>query len=112
MKIVVLVKEVPDTYGDRKLTSRPVSPTVPPPSGCSTRSASVPSRWRCRTPTPGTEVTVVSMAPEESAATIRKGLAMGAASALQVVDPALAGADLGVTAPCWPRPYSGRVSTS
>ena len=38
------------------------------------------------------------MAAEEAAATIRKGLAMGAASALQVVDPALAGADLGVTA--------------
>ena len=47
---------------------------------------------------PGTEVQVVSMASEDAAATVRKGLAMGAASALQVVDPGLAGADLGVTA--------------
>jgi hypothetical protein len=44
MKIVVLVKEVPDTYGDRKLTSRPASPSAPPRSGCSMRSASVRSK--------------------------------------------------------------------
>ncbi|MGO8610145.1 electron transfer flavoprotein subunit beta, partial [Rhizobium johnstonii] len=46
----------------------------------------------------GTEVTVVSMASSAASATVRKGLAMGAASALQVVDDRLAGADLGVTA--------------
>ncbi len=46
----------------------------------------------------GTEVVVVSMAPAESAATVRKGLAMGAHSAVQVADEQLVGADLGLTA--------------
>ena len=100
MKIVVLVKEVPDTYGDRKLNletglaDRAASERVLDEIG--ERALEVALSYADANP--GTEVTVVSMAPEESAATIRKGLAMGAASALQVVDPALAGADLGVTA--------------
>jgi len=41
---------------------------------------------------------VVSMAPAESAATVRKGLAMGAGSAVHVADEGLVGADLGLTA--------------
>ena len=48
--------------------------------------------------TPGTEVVVLSMTPESASATVRKGLAMGAASAMQVVDEGLLGADLGLTA--------------
>ncbi len=100
MKIVVLVKEVPDTYGDRKLNletglaDRAASERVLDEIG--ERALEVALSYADANP--GTEVQVVSMASEESAATIRKGLAMGAASALQVVDPALAGADLGVTA--------------
>ncbi len=46
----------------------------------------------------GTEVIVVSMAPAESAATVRKGLAMGAHSAVHIADEQLVGADLGLTA--------------
>ncbi|MGB4778776.1 electron transfer flavoprotein subunit beta/FixA family protein [Microbacterium sp.] len=100
MKIVVLVKEVPDTYGDRKLNletglaDRAASERVLDEIG--ERALEVALSYADAHP--GTEVIVVSMTPEESAATIRKGLAMGAASALQVVDPALVGADLGVTA--------------
>ena len=100
MKIVVLVKEVPDTYGDRKLdletglADRAASERVLDEIG--ERALEVALSYADANP--GTEVQVVSMAPEEASATIRKGLAMGAASALQVVDPALAGADLGVTA--------------
>ena len=41
---------------------------------------------------------MLSMPPESATATVRKGLAMGAASAVQVVDEALVGADLGLTA--------------
>ena len=47
---------------------------------------------------PDTEIVVVSAGPESAAGTIRKGLAMGAASALQVADEGLLGADLGLTA--------------
>ncbi|MFT3797477.1 electron transfer flavoprotein subunit beta/FixA family protein [Microbacterium sp.] len=100
MKIVVLVKEVPDTYGDRKLNLE---------TGLADRAAgdrvldeigerAIEVALSYADAHPGTEVQVVSMAPEEAAATVRKGLAMGAASALQVLDPALSGADLGVTA--------------
>lgn len=100
MRIVVLVKDVPDTYGDRKLdletglADRGASDRVLDEIG--ERALEVALSYADAHS--GTEVVVVSMAGEEAAATIRKGLAMGAASALQVVDPALAGADLGVTA--------------
>jgi len=100
MRIVVLVKEVPDTYGDRKLSletglaDREASERVLDEIG--ERSLEVALSYADANA--GTEVVVVSMAAEASAATIRKGLAMGAASALQVTDEALAGADLGVTA--------------
>ncbi len=100
MKIVVLVKEVPDTYGDRRLdletglADRGASDRVLDEIG--ERALEVALSYADAHP--GTEVTVVSMASEDAAATVRKGLAMGAASAVQVVDPALSGADLGVTA--------------
>jgi electron transfer flavoprotein beta subunit len=100
MKIIVLVKEVPDTYGDRKLdletglADRGAGEVVLDEIG--ERSLEVALSYADKNP--DTEVVVVSMAPESAAATLRKGLAMGAASAVQVVDEALGGADLGLTA--------------
>ncbi len=100
MKIVVLVKEVPDTYGDRVLNletglaDRAAGDRVLDEIG--ERALEVALSYADAHP--GTEVAVVSMASEAAAATVRKGLAMGAGSALQVVDEALAGADLGLTA--------------
>lgn len=100
MKIVVLVKEVPDTWGDRKLdletglADRGASEAVIDEIG--ERSLEVALSYADANP--GTEVVVLSMAPESAQATVRKGLAMGAASAVQVVDDALRGADLGLTA--------------
>ncbi|HWI32301.1 MAG TPA: electron transfer flavoprotein subunit beta/FixA family protein [Microbacterium sp.] len=100
MKIVVLVKEVPDTYGDRKLSletglaDRAASETVLDEIG--ERALEVALTHADQNP--GTEVIVVSMAPEGSAATVRKGLAMGATSAVHIADEALSGADLGLTA--------------
>jgi len=100
MKIVVLVKEVPDTYGDRLLdletgiADRASSDRVLDEIG--ERALEVALSYADGHP--GTEVTVVSMTPEESTATVRKALAIGAASALQVVDETLRGADLGLTA--------------
>ncbi|MFH8251350.1 electron transfer flavoprotein subunit beta/FixA family protein [Microbacterium sp. B2969] len=100
MKIVVLVKEVPDTYGDRKLSletglaDRAASEAVIDEIG--ERALEVALSYADHNH--GTEVVVLSMAPESATATVRKGLAMGAASAVQVVDPGLLGADLGLTA--------------
>jgi electron transfer flavoprotein beta subunit len=100
MKIVVLVKEVPDTYGDRKLSletglaDRAASESVLDEIG--ERALEVALSYADNNA--GTEVVVLSMTPESAAATVRKGLAMGAASAVQVVDEELLGADMGLTA--------------
>jgi len=100
MKIVVLVKEVPDTYGDRKLdletglAQREASDRVIDEIG--ERALEIALSYADANA--GTEVVVVSMASEAAQASVRKALAMGAASAVQVVDDALVGADLGVTA--------------
>ena len=96
MKIIVLVKEVPDTYGERKLdletglADRAASEAVL--DEISERALEVALSYADKSES--TEVVVLSMAPESAAATIRKGLAMGAASAVHVADPDLAGADL------------------
>jgi len=100
MKIVVLLKEVPDTYGDRKLNletglaDREASERVVDEIG--ERALEVALSYADAHE--GTEVTVLSMAPEGATASVRKGLAMGAASATHVVDEGLIGADLGLTA--------------
>jgi electron transfer flavoprotein beta subunit len=100
MRIVVLVKEVPDTYGDRKLSletgvaDRAAGDTVLDEIG--ERSLEVALAYADAHA--DAEVVVLSMAPESAAATVRKGLAMGAGSAVQVVDESLLGADLGLTA--------------
>lgn len=100
MKIVVLVKEVPDTYGDRKLSletglaDRAASEAVLDEIG--ERALEVALSYADKNA--GTEVVVMSMAPESAQTTVRKGLAMGAASAVQIVDERLAGADTVLTA--------------
>ena len=100
MKIVVLVKEVPDTYGDRELdletglANREASEKVL--DEISERSLEVALKYA--EGNADTEVVVLSAAPESAVSTIRKGLAMGAASAVHVVDEGLLGADLGLTA--------------
>ena len=81
MKIVVLVKEVPDTYGDRKLSletglaDRGASESVLDEIG--ERALEVALSYADKHA--DAEVVVLSMAPAGSAATVRKGLAMGAA---------------------------------
>ncbi len=100
MKIVVLVKEVPDTYGDRKLNletglaERGASDTVIDEIG--ERALEVALSYADKNP--DAEVVVLSMTPAGSAATVRKGLSMGAGSAVHVADEGLVGADLGLTA--------------
>lgn len=100
MRIIVLVKEVPDTYGDRKLNLE---------TGLADRGASeavideigeraLELALKYADANEGTDVGLLSLAPDGATATIRKGLAMGAGSATHIADPALSGADLGLTA--------------
>lgn len=100
MRIIVLVKEVPDTYGDRfldletGLADRAAGERVPDEIGERALEAAIAYAEGH----PETEVVALSMGPESAAATLRKALAAGASSAVHVLDDALLGADLGLTA--------------
>jgi len=100
MKIVVLIKEVPDTWGERRLDLE---------TGLTDRVGGTPvldeideraveAALSFADANAGTEVVVLTMAPASASATVRKALAMGATSAVHVVDDALRGADLALTA--------------
>lgn len=100
MKIVVLVKEVPDTWGDRRidletgLVDRGASEVVVDEISERALELAVATAERI----PGTEVVALSMAPAPSEAALRKTLAIGADSAVQIVDEGLVGADVMLTA--------------
>ncbi len=100
MKIFVLVKEVPDTYGDRVLNLE---------TGLADRGAgdlvldeiterALEVALSHADKNEGTEVVAVAMAPEGSTASVRRALAIGAHSAVHIADERLSGADLGLTA--------------
>ncbi|MHA7985293.1 electron transfer flavoprotein subunit beta/FixA family protein [Rathayibacter sp. CAU 1779] len=99
MRIVVLVKEVPDTYGDRKLdletglADRDANDRVLDEVG--ERATEVAISYA--ESAPGTEVVVLTAGPESAVNSLRKALAMGADRAVHVVDAGLAGADLTLT---------------
>lgn len=100
MKIVVLVKEAPDTYGDRMLNLE---------TGLADREASdrvldeiveraLEVALSYADAHEGTEIIALSMASDAATATMRKALALGADRAVLVADDALLGADLTLTA--------------
>ncbi|MFE6997035.1 electron transfer flavoprotein subunit beta/FixA family protein [Microbacterium sp. NPDC057659] len=99
MKIYVLVKEVPDTYGDRKLD---LETGLADRAGdmvldeITERALEVALAYADKNA--GTEVVALSMSPESATASVRRALAIGAASAVHVVDEELRGADLTLTA--------------
>lgn len=100
MKIAVLLKEVPDTYGERilnletGLADRTASEAVLDEIG--ERALEVALSYADSNQ--GTEITVITMGPETAVATLRKGLSMGATKAVHVADESLLGADLTLTA--------------
>jgi electron transfer flavoprotein beta subunit len=92
MNIVVLIKQVPDTYSERKLNAS---------DGTLDRDASdavldeineraVEAALQLKEAHDG-EVTVVTMGPERATDAIRKALSMGADKAVHLTDDALAG---------------------
>lgn len=99
MKIIVLVKQVPDTWGDRRLDTgtgrldRGASDAIIDEIG----ERAIEVALLHKDANPGTEVVVATMGPSGATDVLRKGLAMGADSAIHIVDDRLAGADLGWT---------------
>jgi electron transfer flavoprotein beta subunit len=97
--IVVLVKQVPDTYSERKLTDG--DHTLDRESADAVldeiNERAVEEALLIKEAQDG-EVTVVSVGPDRAAEAIRKALSMGADKAVHVSDPALHGADVFQTA--------------
>ncbi len=94
MRIVVLVKPVPDTTGQERLgpdlrVDRAASPAVVNANDDYALEAAL----KLREAAGEGSVTLLSMAPENAPDTLRKALAMGADSGVLVTDPALAGSD-------------------
>lgn len=94
MRIVVLIKEVPDTWGERHLDTgtgrvdREGSEGVIDEVGERAIEAALVYKDSAEA-----EVVVMTMGPASAKDSLRKGLAMGADSAVHIVDDALAGSD-------------------
>ncbi|MGH3761616.1 electron transfer flavoprotein subunit beta/FixA family protein [Actinophytocola sp.] len=97
--IVVLVKQVPDTYSERKL--REGDHTLDRDSADAVldeiNERAIEEALQIKEAHDG-EVTVVSVGPDRATDAIRKALSMGADKAIHVVDDALHGADMPQTA--------------
>lgn len=100
MNIVVLVKQVPDTYSERKLNAS---------DGLLDREATdsvldeineraVEAALQLKEANDGSEVTVLTMGPDGATDAIRKALSMGADKAVHLTDDALSGTDFVGTA--------------
>jgi electron transfer flavoprotein beta subunit len=93
MNIVVCVKQVPDTWAEKKLQD---DKTVDRESVDGVMNEldeyAVEEALRIKE-AQGGEVTVLTMGPDKSVETIRKALSMGADKAVHLVDPALHGSD-------------------
>ncbi|MDP9397327.1 MAG: electron transfer flavoprotein subunit beta/FixA family protein [Actinomycetota bacterium] len=94
MNIVVCVKQVPDTWAEKKLT--PEDRTLDREGVDAVLNEldeyAVEEALRLQE-AHGGEVTVLSMGPEQVSETLRKALSMGADKAVHIVDPALHGSD-------------------
>lgn len=100
MKIIVLIKEVPDTWGKRSLdlatglADRGASEAILDES--SERALEVGLSYA--DDHSDVEVVALCVGPESAATSARKALSMSAARVLHVVDEGLHGADVGLTA--------------
>lgn len=100
MKIIVLVKQVPDTEEERRLDAS---------TGLLDRNAdesvadeinerALEVALRHKDANKGSEVVVLTLGPASAVQALRKALSMGADSAVHVVDDRLEGADIATTA--------------
>lgn len=96
MKIAVLIKQVPDTWGERKLdvatgrVDRDASDRVIDEVGERALEVALTVKDGAK----DTEIVAVSMGPQEATDALRKALSMGADSAIHVLDDALIGSDM------------------
>ncbi len=96
MNIVVLVKQVPDTYSERKFDAsgghtldRDATDAVLD----EINERALESALQLKEANEGSEVTVLTMGPDRATDAIRKALSMGADKAVHLSDEALHGTD-------------------
>jgi electron transfer flavoprotein beta subunit len=95
MNIVVLIKQVPDTYSERKLKSSDGSLDRDATDAVldEINERAVEAALQLKEANDGSEVTVLTMGPDRATDAIRKALSMGADKAVHLSDEALAGTD-------------------
>ena len=99
MNIVVLVKQVPDTYSERKLRDDGVLDREATDAVLDEiNERAVEAALQLKEANDGSEVTVLTMGPDRATDAIRKALSMGADKAVHLSDEALAGSDAVATA--------------
>jgi len=100
MKIVVLMKQVPDTWGDRSLdlTTGWVDRTSDTQVIDEINERALEVALSHKDSDKSTEVVVLTMGPADVTDSLRKALAMGCDSAVHVLDDTLAGSDAAATA--------------
>lgn len=100
MKIVVLAKQVPDTWSDRKidLESGMLDRAASEPVPDEVNERALENALQFKDANRDAEVVVVAMGPEDATKTLRKLLSMGADSAVLVSDDSLPGSDMVQTA--------------
>jgi electron transfer flavoprotein beta subunit len=94
VNIVVLVKQVPDTWAERKLqdSDKTLDRASVDVVMNEIDEYAVEEALQIKEASGG-EVTILTMGPERAVETIRKALSMGADKAVHLTDPALAGSD-------------------
>src|SRR5919197_2738555 len=99
MNIVVLMKQVPDTEGDRKLdpSDNTVDRSAVDPVINEIDEFAIEEGLRLKE-AHGGEVTILTVGPERATESIRKALSMGADKAVHVSDDAIHGSDAVATA--------------
>src|ERR1700727_2745463 len=94
MNIVVCMKQVPDTWSERKLRSADSTLDRDAADGVMNELDEYAVEEGLRlTEAHGGEVTILTMGPQKAAESIRKALSMGADKAVHLLDDALAGSD-------------------
>jgi electron transfer flavoprotein beta subunit len=97
MRIAVCVKQVPDSYAEKRMNDGRID------RGANDRVLNDLDEYAVETALllaaeHGANVTIVSVGPDEAAEAIRRALAMGSNDAIHVSDPAIAGSDAPATA--------------
>jgi len=109
MKVAVCVKQVPDTWAEKRLRAEDSLLDRESADGVMNELDEYAVEQALQiVEAAGGEVVVVSMGPERAAETVRKALSMGADSGIHVVDDALRGSDAIATATALAAALKGR----